>query len=137
MVECELHAVTVVDINVDVEYPWMMSRTVVESPATQSEWFLLPKQLQDRKNNVVDVAKPACFPSFRMVEATRPIDRGVASASAKLSCTSERRTGIHTTEIVHVRKYRTIFDAVERIDQMSHVVLISRSHPGWIAVRAK
>lgn len=64
------------------------------------------------------------------MEAAGPIDGDVGCPSAQLAGSGEGRSGIHTTEIEHVSKDRTVLDTVEVVDQMLHVVLVTRTDPG-------
>jgi hypothetical protein len=64
------------------------------------------------------------------MEATRPIDGNIRRASAQLASSSKGRSGIHTTKIEHVSENGAILDTVDVVDQMSHVVLVTRSDPG-------
>jgi hypothetical protein len=66
------------------------------------------------------------------MEATGPVDGNIGRSSTQLASSSEGRSGIHATEIEHVSKDRTILDTIEVVDQMLHVVLITRSDPGSI-----
>jgi hypothetical protein len=64
------------------------------------------------------------------MEAAGPIDGDIGRASTQLAGCSEGRSGIHTTEIEHISKDRAILDTVEVVNQMPHVVLVTRSDPG-------
>ena len=37
---------------------------------------------------------------------------------------------LHTTKIKHISEDRAILDAIDVVDQVSHVVLVARSDPG-------
>ena len=63
------------------------------------------------------------------MKTSRPIDCSVRSASGKFARSSERSARIHLAEVVHIRKYWTILDTVERVNKMLHVILVPRSHP--------
>lgn len=86
------------------------------------------EQLKNSQYNVVDVAEPACFSAFRVMEATRPVDGNVCGASTQLAGSCDGRSGIHTAEIEHVSKDGAVFDTIEVVDQMLHVVLVTGSY---------
>ena len=66
------------------------------------------------------------------MEAARPIDSNIGRSSTQLAGSSKGRSGIHTAEIEHVGEDRAILDAVKVVNQMLHVVLVTRSDPGSI-----
>lgn len=63
------------------------------------------------------------------MEATRPIDGNICRASAQLSSGSKGRSGVQTAKIEHVCENGAIFDTIEVVDQMLHVVLVTGSDP--------
>jgi hypothetical protein len=63
------------------------------------------------------------------MKATRPVDGDVCSASAQLASGGKGRSGIQTAKIEHVCEDGAILDAIEVVDQMSHVVLVTGSDP--------
>jgi hypothetical protein len=63
------------------------------------------------------------------MKTSGPIDCSVRRASGKLARSSERSTSIHLAEVIHIRKYRTILDTVERVNKVLHIILVPRSHP--------
>lgn len=58
-------------VDVDVEYPWMMSQ-----------------QFKNSKDNIVNVAEPRSLPLFGMVESARPIDSNVSRARVESLCST-------------------------------------------------
>ena len=66
------------------------------------------------------------------MEATRPVYSDIGCSSTQLAGGGKGRSGIHTAEIEHVGKDRAILDTVEVVNQMPHVVLVTRSDPGSI-----
>lgn len=64
------------------------------------------------------------------MEAAGPIDGNIGRPSTQLASGGEGRSGIHTAEIEHISKDRAILNAVEVVNQMPHVVLVTRSDPG-------
>jgi len=63
------------------------------------------------------------------MEATGPIDCDIGRPSTQLASGSEGRSGVHATEVEDICEDRAILDTIEVIDQMSHVVLVTRSDP--------
>ena len=63
------------------------------------------------------------------MEATRPVDGNVRSASTQLACCGEGRSGIHTAKIEHISEYGAVLNAIEIVNQMLHVVLVTGSDP--------
>ncbi|WP_323156087.1 hypothetical protein, partial [Pseudomonas alvandae] len=63
-----------------------------------------------------------------VVQASGPVDSNVRRIRRELPRSSERRAGVHSVEVVHVRKYRAIFAAVEPVEQVGDFALILRSY---------
>jgi hypothetical protein len=64
-----------------------------------------------------------------VVKTSGPIDCSVRRAGGKLARASERSASIHLAKVVHIRKYWTILDTIERVDKVLHIILVPRSHP--------
>jgi len=64
------------------------------------------------------------------MKAARPIDGDVCRPGTQLASGGEGRSGIHTTEIEHISKDRAVFDAIEVVNQVLHVVLVTGSDSG-------
>lgn len=64
------------------------------------------------------------------MEAPRPIDGNICCASTQLASSSKGRSGIHTAKVEHVGEDWAVLNAVEVINQMPHVVLVTGSDPG-------
>ena len=64
-----LEIFTVVDVDIDVKDP-----------------LVVLEELQDGQDNVIDVAKPACFLFLRMMKPTSPVDSDVCRSVVQLYC---------------------------------------------------
>jgi hypothetical protein len=63
-IECLLDAVSVVDVDVDVE-----------------DSFVIPEELEDAEDDVVDVAEPGRLRLFRVMKPSSPVDGDIALVS--------------------------------------------------------
>mmetsp|Transcript_5354 Transcript_5354/g.15736 ORF Transcript_5354/g.15736 Transcript_5354/m.15736 type:complete len:478 (+) Transcript_5354:47-1480(+) len=86
-----LHAISVVDVNVDVED----SRMVLE-------------ELQARDDNVVDVAEPTRFALLGMVQTPAPIDGNVASPGIQLARAVNGCPRVHAAKLVQAVEDRAV-----------------------------
>lgn len=86
-----LYAVAVMDVDIDVEHPGVNTQ-----------------QLENRKHNVVDVAKSARLALFRVMQAAAPIDGNVAGSSAHTSSCCKRRSGVLLKEAKHASERWTV-----------------------------
>jgi len=64
-----------------------------------------------------------------MVKTSRPIDGSVRCAGGKLARASERSASIHLAKVEHIGKYWTVFDTVECVNEVFHVILVPQCHP--------
>jgi len=64
------------------------------------------------------------------MKTARPIDGDIGRPGTQLASGGEGRSGIHTTEIEHISKDGAIFDTIEVVNQVLHVVLVTGSDSG-------
>mmetsp|Transcript_4330 Transcript_4330/g.13090 ORF Transcript_4330/g.13090 Transcript_4330/m.13090 type:complete len:341 (+) Transcript_4330:459-1481(+) len=98
-VECLLHSVAVVNINVDVQNP----RKVLE-------------ELQNRKHDIVDVAESRGLRLLRVMKSTGPVDRYVCGARHELAHAVNRAGGILLAELVQAIKERTVASSPPNVE---------------------
>mmetsp|Transcript_8011 Transcript_8011/g.32957 ORF Transcript_8011/g.32957 Transcript_8011/m.32957 type:complete len:411 (-) Transcript_8011:6-1238(-) len=105
-VEGFLHAVTVVDVDVDVQYA-----------------LVNLEQLEDREHDVVDVAKAGSLVLLRVVKATRPVDDGVRLLVVQTDRTAHGAAGVDLAEVEQAVEHRAVLGAVEALE-LPHVLVL-------------
>lgn len=96
IVEGFLDPITMVDINVNLQYSGMV-----------------PQQFQDSQNDIVDVAEPTGFGFLSVVEPSTPVDRNIRCTRVQLTGSSQARTSVRLAEGKHAIKDGTVIGKVE------------------------
>lgn len=91
VVKCLLHTVTMMNVNVQIEYSWIHSQ-----------------ELQDTHNDIVNVAKPTCFCLFSMMITPWPIDNNVTQTCHNCIRCVNTPPYCQLTKVIQPIKPRTI-----------------------------
>mmetsp|Transcript_21460 Transcript_21460/g.55233 ORF Transcript_21460/g.55233 Transcript_21460/m.55233 type:complete len:327 (-) Transcript_21460:288-1268(-) len=111
-VEGLLHAVAVVDVDVDVQH----ARVVLE-------------QLEDREHDVVHVAEAGRLALLRVVQPARPVDCYVRLSAIELHCATNRAARRDLAELVHAIEHRAVLAHIESLELLGVVAhVVRRDH---------
>jgi hypothetical protein len=105
-VESLLDAVSVVDVDVDVEHA-----------------LVRLEELEDREDDVVDVAKARGFVLLGVVQAPRPVDDGVRLLVVELDRAAHGPAGVDLAEVEEAVEDGAILGAVEALE-LPHVLVL-------------
>eukprot|EP00850_Spirogloea_muscicola_P008017 SM000042S15284 [mRNA] locus=s42:174238:177192:+ [translate_table: standard] len=103
-VEGLLHAVAVVDVDVDVQHA-----------------LVVLEELQDGQHDVVDVAEPRRLALLGVVQPAGPVDGDVRVAVVELHRAADRPPGVRLAELVEPVEHRAVLAHVEAL-QLARVV---------------
>mmetsp|Transcript_6128 Transcript_6128/g.20644 ORF Transcript_6128/g.20644 Transcript_6128/m.20644 type:complete len:351 (+) Transcript_6128:838-1890(+) len=109
-VERLLDAVTVVDIDVDVQ-----------------DAMMVLQKLEDSEHNVVHVAKPRRFVLFAVVQTASPVDHYLALFLVQLHCAADRTSRVNLAKVEQAIEHRTVLPDVEALELPDVLVLVVRS----------